>query len=665
MSASEPEVLNSDKRPPEEHDTNCNQPVLELVSEARDNNNKLIGPKVMSHNECLSEPNIIMHKTLPPEPGIENNNKFRSEPKVKNNNESLSEIKGISDKESLSEVKITTKNESPSEMKCLNDKESPSEAQFANNNESPSEIKSIGDKDSLSGAKVTIDDEFLSEPKVMNSNESPFEPKVISKNKSPFEPEIMHYNESESKSANYKDSPSKLEVKDSSEGNKERDNRECSFVQRDRGIHRLGIVVLIFIGFLEDLPVVIAVHYTSVIPMCGVPAKQAFGSGVTLATIISSMLNSLWTMILLLSELCKCAQRGFCICCHLPRSDLTEKFDNSRKAQESSPTRMLRKRKSNWKGIVKNSVKPSARKRCFTVGKIVLCVIIFLLFSTTFRVGFLTMGYVLGFLSLEFVNAGPFSLQRVVFTGHLGSGLDTKPDQAMFIYLYYKLPDWHQVVVRNDSAGTMRKSASFKQVFNRIYIGQLEELSHLRDGTLTKAVPCSTVYPHMNRNYKSVFYNVSDELYLNNCKIIFTLRYHPTNNNWQPFTNFIHDFHKYITLEYGIHMKDAETCPIWFNFHLTETNLDEKMKWDIINYACYSACGKDSGICDDAQGRELTLTNGGVTNRIDVSFNPYLAINNLKNPDMCGFEVNYRVSTKFCDKAWASIKPVKIPQDIQ
>ena len=67
--------------------------------------------------------------------------------------------------------------------------------------------------------------------------------------------------------------------------------------------------------------------------------------------------------------------------------------------------------------------------------------------------------------------------------GYYGPGLDAKPDEAMFIYLHYKLPDWHYITL-NDSK--LSKSASFKNVINGLYIGQFEELSHLKNGTLIK-----------------------------------------------------------------------------------------------------------------------------------------------------------------------------------
>ena len=63
---------------------------------------------------------------------------------------------------------------------------------------------------------------------------------------------------------------------------------------------RLGLTVRILIGLLEDLPVVIALYYAAaIIPFCGVPAKRERSSPATIATVVSAMLNSLWTMFVL------------------------------------------------------------------------------------------------------------------------------------------------------------------------------------------------------------------------------------------------------------------------------------------------------------------------------------------------------------------------------
>ena len=76
--------------------------------------------------------------------------------------------------------------------------------------------------------------------------------------------------------------------------------------KRFKLVYRCGILLLILTALLEDFPVVVVTYYTSVVPICGTPSRQEVGSVLTLVTILSSMLNSLWTMILLFSELCGC-----------------------------------------------------------------------------------------------------------------------------------------------------------------------------------------------------------------------------------------------------------------------------------------------------------------------------------------------------------------------
>ena len=85
--------------------------------------------------------------------------------------------------------------------------------------------------------------------------------------------------------------------------------RDDSKILKKKGRHfklvyRCAILLLILTGLLEDFPVVVVSYCTSVVPICGTPARQEVGSVHTLVTILSSMLNSLWTMILLFSELC-------------------------------------------------------------------------------------------------------------------------------------------------------------------------------------------------------------------------------------------------------------------------------------------------------------------------------------------------------------------------
>ena len=321
-----------------------------------------------------------------------------------------------------------------------------------------------------------------------------------------------------------------------------------------KGISQLGIVVRILVGIFEDFPAVVVVFLPPTLPMCGVPAKQHIGSGVTLATIISSMLNSLWTMILLFCELCRCCEKGSCC-----QRNLKGKNDSSLNNGHTNQNSIRHSHK--LRRCLKSPSKLCMKRGVLKAGKIVLCIVIFIIFSFTFTLGFWTVGHVLGLFSLKFAFVDPFYLRSAVMIGDFGAGLDAKPDEAMYIYLHYKLPDWYYITLNNRT-----KSASFRYVINRLYIGQFEELSHLKDGTLTKAISCTSAMPFLQKHafYGGNFQSVNEEEYVN-CKIIFTLRYFPTNNNFQPLTNFIHDFHKYITIEYGIHIKNNKTCPKWIH----------------------------------------------------------------------------------------------------
>ena len=86
---------------------------------------------------------------------------------------------------------------------------------------------------------------------------------------------------------------------------------------RRQHFYRLAISILILTGFLEDFPVIIVMFYIAVTRICGAPARQEVGSALTMATIISAMLNSLWTMIILFCELCSCQKlfKDLSTCC--------------------------------------------------------------------------------------------------------------------------------------------------------------------------------------------------------------------------------------------------------------------------------------------------------------------------------------------------------------
>ena len=99
----------------------------------------------------------------------------------------------------------------------------------------------------------------------------------------------------------------------------------------------------------------------------------------------------------------------------------------------------------------------------------------------------------------------PSTLNYFVPADSFGPGLDAKRDEAMFVFLKMKLPMQYQVVLLNDESIVTSRSTSTKQILNRVYIGQLQELSDLEDGTLTKAVLCSRDFPFVDRIDATLF----------------------------------------------------------------------------------------------------------------------------------------------------------------
>ena len=53
---------------------------------------------------------------------------------------------------------------------------------------------------------------------------------------------------------------------------------------------------------------------------------------------------------------------------------------------------------------------------------------------------------------------------------------------------------------------------------------------------------------------QSLNINISD------CKLIFNIRYYPTNNDWNPFKEINHEFYKNITIEWGIYISNKNAC---------------------------------------------------------------------------------------------------------
>ena len=428
-------------------------------------------------------------------------------------------------------------------------------------------------------------------------------------------------------------------------------------MKRERCVYRLGILALILTGLLEDLPVILLVFYTAVLPMCGAPARQEVGSDLTMATIVSSMLNSLWTMIILFCELCGCQK----ICGNI--------FLRCRVKNHTNDDSLVRKIKSlPNKSICETSrVSRPFKQYCKMVFrscvKIILLGFIFLLFAGNFSLGLLTIIQIRGSLSLKPLLIGPLFLQSSVPADKQGPGLDGKRDEAMFINIEMKPSSEYQVVLYDDEGYTKARSMWTNQIINRLYIGQLQDLSHIREGTLTKAVPCARVFPFLDRIDETLFtwysFPAPRNADFSNCKFIFTLRYYPNNNNWNPFKNLLHDFHKDITIEWGIHISDNKVCPAGIRRFSVEEVLTRDVEDGLIKYTCSSSCGDDANICNNAHHAKFQAY--WPADLIEVPGGLYFTINDLKVIDSCEFITHFNLSSKFCDEYWADVEPVQVP----
>ena len=434
-----------------------------------------------------------------------------------------------------------------------------------------------------------------------------------------------------------RDDQEKTDEEDISSPGKPRENSKEQYKVREQNcIYRLTLLLLIFTGFFEDFPVVLVTFYTAASPTCGTPARQEVGSLVTMVTIISSMMNSLWTMIILLCEL-----HGF----------QTFKIFCIKTCYQMSINYVI--------------FKLYYKQYFIILSKILLLGFILLLFSGNFVMGMLTIAQITGSISLRPIGVqSPLYLTHSVSAGEWGPGLDGKRDEAMFIYFVVDLKFPHQIVLYDNEGNVKARSMWTNQMLNRLYIGQFEELSHLKEGTLTKAVPCSRVFPFVDKveELQPLYNNISD------CKLILNIRYYSANNNWNPFKKIFQQFNIRITIEWGFYLSDVKLCP-WVTSALAMLRLNSTevltsdIKDDLIKYTCSSVCGDDANICDNAYRATFRFS----WQRCNAHKPPrlYLAINDLKVADSCLFLTFFEYSQEFCNESWSGVQTVDVPQEIQ
>ena len=448
---------------------------------------------------------------------------------------------------------------------------------------------------------------------------------------------------------------------------------------------RLGFIIRLLIGLLEDLPVVLLLYYAVTIPICGVPAKRESSSPTFIATVVSSMLNSMWTMFMLYWELCGCTKKlSNAECCwavirsiYEPHILLSICYCGYCGCATSSNCRCICLRQNHANPPSNNSgPEPSfkcgkrVKKLALHIGRTLLCGIIFVIFISIFILSAMTISIVYKDPVLEqsIVRVGPSS--KSIKADKIGPGLDSTTDAAMFVTMVYQLPNWYHVGLYDNRNVNIANSASVYQIQNRLYIGQFNELEYLKDGTLTKAIPCARIFPFLEQINETFFqWNNSQKLNLSdfsNCKLIFRLRYYPSDNNWNPFINFVHKFVKDITVEWGIYIKDNETCPSGFQPLPVSSLLTDTVKQDIVNYTCSLACINATDVCREAsygkfEESQIRRSSSGLASRPQF----YLTINDQQFTDFCFFGTFFIHTMKFCDISWADMQQVQVPDFVE
>ena len=441
---------------------------------------------------------------------------------------------------------------------------------------------------------------------------------------------------------------------------------------------RVGFTVRLFVGLMEDLPVVILLYYSMIIPFCGTSRPQERSSSTTIATVVSSMLNAMWTMFILFWDLCGCSKKisnadCFCIVirCIYEKTSLFVCYCEGCGCVTPSNCRCFcLGRSCIQKSPNYRNFQSRCKKVAFSTGKVILIIIIILLYLAIFILGGMTLSNAFYAPVLERSIMVDQEYSKSIKSDKIGPELDFGTDAAMFINMVYELPNWYHVGLYDNRNINIANSASVNQIQNRLYIGQFKELEHLKDGSLTNVIPCNRAFPFLKQIDESLFqFNNSQKINFtdfSNCKLIFRLRYYPTNNNWNPFVNFIHDFFKYITIEWGIYIKDGEMCPTGFKPLPFSSLLTDTVKQDILNYTCSPACINATDICRRAaygtfEKSDSRIPSTPMLGEPDL----YLTVNDQQTEDGCQFETNFEYTKEFCNIFWTDYSPVKVPDYVR
>ena len=209
----------------------------------------------MQFHECLPKPEDV----LKPDVG---NCHTRSEIRCNLENENkYDEEESSSQTSTESDIRVSNK--------CATGQEPESNAQLEVEVNLQREVRNYSEEDDTSNNESqcksndknfsessTEPNEFVSESEVRHEDECASVP-TLNSNKCVSKPAVRNHNESAKHGCATKEK-----------------------MNNSKGMSRLGIIVRILIGILEDFAAMVVVFFPPTLPMCGVPAKQHVGSGV-------------------------------------------------------------------------------------------------------------------------------------------------------------------------------------------------------------------------------------------------------------------------------------------------------------------------------------------------------------------------------------------------
>ena len=264
---------------------------------------------------------------------------------------------------------------------------------------------------------------------------------------------------------------------------------------------------------------------------------------------------------------------------------------------------------------------PSCFRRhcCCHIGALILCLV----------------NISLGCLTIK--DIAKIYTSELTFSGVMDTGTDARNDGAMFIYQKYWLHDpyrirWNRYINDNKTI----YSAKYSAIYNRIYIGQAEELHSLKDGTLEKIVPCDVVWPFEKHFSLHIFLKIKND---RGCTMVFQF-----------------SFKEHLIIGYGFNFKPpsceeyAYVTPYYYpagcNFNIVFNN---QVREDIVRYKCSNENKTKERICRQLSPADITPPDQPALLTAQPKW--YLVLHDKESTDPCRYDAGFhRNFIKFCYK---------------